>query len=181
MVFVVGMLAFRFYTLNNYPSNAKGILPTETLKEGFANDNLSGTTWTVTTNIDEDGYFSVYQPIYFEKEQSLILTIRYNDSLLEELKFNGDGENLKLFPALCAKDRENVLPLAYTYCHAYGLYSYRRYVFEGVTLSDYQDLYLNVYLDEDYTNALSSIHFYNENVITEEYKLTSTDKKQLSK
>ncbi|MBQ4150970.1 MAG: hypothetical protein IJC81_04135 [Clostridia bacterium] len=181
MLFVVGMLAFRFYTLNNYPNDATGIIPTDTLKESYKANILSGITWESTTSIDEDGYFSVFQPIYFEKEKTLILTIRYNDSLLEKLKHSGDGETLALFPALHSEDTQNVLPFAYTYCHAYGLYSYRRYVFEGITLSDYEDLYLNVYSNEDYDEALSSIHFYNKDVKTSEYKFTGRDKTLLSK
>ncbi len=180
MVLVIGMLAFRFYTLNHYPAFAKGIVATHTLKEGYKDGEISAITWKMPMELDEEGYFFAYEPIYLEDEKTFIITIRYNDALLEELKSDKDGEDLLLYPSLSYEETERKLPLTYTYGHAYGLYSYRRYVFENVELSDYEHIYLNVHLDEDYESSpFVIIDIYDSVAPTEEYKLTKKDIKAL--
>ena len=64
MTFVVGMLVFRFYTLNHYPALAKGVVATDALKEGYQNGTLSAITWKMPMELDNEGYFFVYEPIY---------------------------------------------------------------------------------------------------------------------
>ena len=181
VLLVVDMLAFRLYTLNHYPNFARGILPTDTLKNAYADGVLSAITWEPSVEYDENGDYFVHQPIYFPEEKTLIVTVRYNDSLLEELRHTGGGDTLQMDVSLYADGTERVHPLTYTYNYAYGIYSYRRYVFEGVELSDYAYLYLDIYHDEpDYNVApYSSIEFYRATEPTSEYKLTSADKKAL--
>ena len=180
MISVIGMLAFRFYTLNHYPAFAEGIVPTDTLKEGYKDGSLNAITWEMPMELDEEGYFFVHEPIYLKDEKTFIITIRYNDSLLEELKFNGRGEEFAMFPALSYEDTEKKLPSTYEYGYAYGLYSYRRYVFENVDLSKYEHLYLNIHLEEDYeVSPFVILDIYDSVAPTKEYKLTERDKKAL--
>ncbi|MBE6679666.1 MAG: hypothetical protein E7598_03995 [Ruminococcaceae bacterium] len=180
MIFVVGMLAFRFYTLNHYPSFAEGIVATDKLKEGYKDGNISAITWRMPMELDEEGYFFVHEPIYCQDEKTLIITIRYNDNLLNELGSDKDGENLLLYPSLSYEEAERKLPLTYTYGHAYGLYSYRRYVFENVELSEYEHLYLNIHLEEDYESSpFVILDIYDSIAPTEEYKLSKKDIKAL--
>ena len=181
ILLVVGMLAFRLYTLNHYPDFARGILPTDTLKSAYADGSLAAITWEPAVEYDENGDYFVHQAIYFPEAKTLIITVRYNDSLLEELHHEGGGDTLQMDVSLYADGTERVHPLTYSYNYAYGIYSYRRYVFEGVELSDYEYLYLDIYHDEpDYNTApYSSIEFYGATTPTSAYKLTSADKKAL--
>ncbi len=181
VLLVVGTLGFRLYTLNHYPSLARGVIATDTLKASYASGSLTGITWEPSSEYDTNGDYFVHQPIYFPEEKTLILTVRYNDSLLEELHHTGSGDTLQMDVSLYADGTERVQALTYTYGYAYGIYSYRRYVFEGVELSDYEYLYLDIYLDEpDYNVApYSSIEFYDASRPTEIYKLTGADKRAL--
>ena len=181
ILLVVGILGFRLYTLNHYPSFARGVVPTETLKSAYATGSLSATTWELPNEFDATGDFWVHQPIYFANEKTLMITVRYNDAVLTELKHTGNGEDLLLDVTLYADGTERVHPLTYSYGYAYGLYSYRRYVFEGVDLTDYKYLYLDVYHGEaDYNVApYASMDIYKGTVEVETYKLTMADKRGL--
>lgn len=181
LALIVGTLGFRLYTLNHYPAFASGIVPTETLKNAYAVGSLSGITWEPTVEYDSEGSFFVHQPIYFPEEKTLIITLRYNNSVLGKLHHDGDGESLELDISLYADGTKRVHPLTYTYGYAYGIYSYRRYVFEGVELSDYEYLYLDIYHGEpDYNVApYSSVEIYAARLSTSVYKLTYADKKAL--
>ena len=178
---VVGMLAFRLYTLNHYPAFARGVLPTESLQTAYRAGTLSADTWELSAEFDATGDFWVHQPIYFANEKTLIVTVRYNDSVLTELKHDGDGASLPIDVTLYADGTERIFPTTYSYGHAYSLYSYRRYVFEGVELSDYEYLYLDVYHGEaDYNVApYASIGVFDAKQPIENYKLTWADKKAL--
>ena len=181
MALVVGIMAFRIFTLNHYPAFAKGALYTDKLSSSYKEGTLSGVTWDIAAEFDATGDFFASKPIYFENEKTLVITVRYNDSLLEEWKHSGNGEDLVLDVTLFADGKERIRPLTYTYGHAYGIYSYRRYVFEGVTLSDYDILYVDIYNGEtDYsTSPYSSIAVYESAWKEEPYKLTASDKKIL--
>lgn len=180
MFLVVSILAFRFYTLNYYPDFASGVIKTDAIHTSYRADTLEGKTWELPDEYDNAGYFFAYQPIYFEKEKTLIITLRYNDSLLEKLKFNGSGEELPLFPSIYENESERVIPTKYEYGYAYGIYSYRRYVFENVSLANYEHLNLSVHLEENYEEApLSILEIYDSKEPVKNYKLTGDDKKEL--
>lgn len=177
---VIGTLAFRMFTLNNYPASAKGVIATDTLAASYENESLVGVTWEAPAPYDNGGEFFVYQPIYFEKEKTLLITVRYNDSLLESMKHESGGDTLPLFPSLYADGTARVLPLKYEYTYAYGLYSYRRYVFENVDLDIYKHLYLDIHLKEEFEEApYTTVEIYNTNERLVNYKLTGRDKKIL--
>ena len=181
ILLVVGMLGFRLYTLNHYPAFARGIVPTDTLKSAYADGSLSAITWQPAAEYDESCDYFVHQPIYFPDEKTLIITIRYNDSLLAEQHHEDGGESWPIDVTLYADDTERIHPSTYTYHYAYNIYSYRRYVFEGVELSDYAYLYLDIYHGEpDYNLApYNSIEFYDATNPTTAYTLTWADKKGL--
>ncbi|MBQ4557692.1 MAG: hypothetical protein IJA60_08615 [Clostridia bacterium] len=182
ILLVVGLLGYRIFSLNHYPAFAEGIVAVDPLKESHLRGELSGKTWELPVEMDTAGEFFAHQPIYFENEKVLIVTIRYNDSLLEELKFDGDGSELPLFPSLYADGVKRVIPTCYEYGHAFGLYSYRRYVFENVDLAAYEHLYLDIHREEAYEDVpYTTLEIYNTSRKTEIYELTSSDKKELLK
>lgn len=178
---VIGTLGFRLYTLNNYPAFATGVVATETLKAAYADGEIEALTWEPRAYLDENGDFFIHQPIYFPEENVLTVTVRYNDSLLERMKHDGTGEDLSLDVSLYADGTERVHAADYVYGYAYGIYSYRRYVFEGVDLTNYTNLYLDIYHGEpDYTvSPYSSLEVYDTTAEIENYKLTGADKKAL--
>ena len=178
---VIGMLGYRIFSINYYPAAAKGVIATDALVESYKNGTLLGKTWKLSANYDADGEFFAYQPIYFENENTFIVTIRYNNSVLEKLKFEGGGDAIPLFPVLKNDKGEKITSANYEYSKAFGLYSYRRYIFENVSLDDSESLNLNIYLTNDYDDSpYSSMTVYTDSFITRDYKLTSSDKKTLS-
>ena len=180
-VTVIGTLGFRLYTLNHYPAFASGILPTETLKQAYAAQEAEGLTREPRGFMEEAGSFFLHQPIYFPKQKTLIVTLRYNDSLLEKLKHDGSGETLPLDVTLYADGTKRVQATDFVYGYAYNIYSYRRYVFEGIDLADYTNLYIDVYHGEpDYTVApYSSLEVYNTTAELTPYTWTAKDKRAL--
>lgn len=180
-ILVCGTLGFRLYTLNHYPAFARGVIATETLKAEYADGTLEGITWEPRTYLDAEGDFFIHQPIYFAEEKTLTVTLRYNDSLLTELKHDGSGDTLALDVTLYADGTERIHAADYTYGYAYDLYSYRRYVFENVDLDLYTNLYMDIYLDTpDYSVApYSSIEVYDTTAELAKYTLTAADKKAL--
>ena len=91
-----------------------------------------------------------------------------------------DRKNIRAVDRYTAEDTEKKLPSTYEYGYAYGLYSYRRYVFENVDLSKYEHLYLNIHLEEDYeVSPFVILDIYDSVAPTKEYKLTERDKKAL--
>lgn len=180
-VAVIGTLGFRLYTLNHYPAFARGVVATEALEAAYADGKIAALTWEPRAYLDEEGDFFIHQPIYFANEKTLIVTVRYNDSLLTELRHDGSGEDLALDVTLYADGTERVHASNYVYGYAYNLYSYRRYVFEGIVLDDYTNLYLDIYLDEgNYSVApYSSIEVYDTTAEIQPYKLTARDRMRL--
>ena len=133
---------------------------------------------------DNAGYFFSHQPIYIPDCRTLIITVRYNNSLNETLGAN-TGEPLALDVSLFADGTERIRSDTYSEHTAYGIYTYRRYVFEGVDLNNYSYLYLDVYDTQsgvpDYTIApLSSLEIYRADTQLEEYNLTARDKRTVS-
>lgn len=188
IVFVIGLMFIRIFMLNHYPAAAEGVIRTNSLAAAYADGSISGVSWTPPVPYDhkKEGNFFSHQPLYFEAQKTLIITIRYNDSLLDKLKekfdYTGDAESLPLAVSLYADGHEAIRPTTYTYLHANGLYSYRRYVFENLTLADYEYLYLDVNYG-DYAPEgeapFASLEIYAPKCVLVPYKLTAADKKAL--
>ena len=189
IVFVCGMLFYRIYALNTYPPAARGVIATDALRADYADGSFDAVTWeprVLYDNSEKSKFFS-HQPIYFPETGTLIITIRYNNSLLPIMAADfgfkqTNGKNLPLDVSLYADGFERIAPTSYTYTSGFGLYSYRRYVFEGVPLSEYESLYLDVYYAEgaDYASApYASLEIYDSSRELTAYKLTSADKKAL--
>lgn len=189
IVFVCGMLFYRIYALNTYPPAARGVIATDALRADYADGSLAAVTWeprTLYDNGKKSKFFS-HQPIYFPETETLIVTIRYNNSLLPLMAADfgfeeTNGRKLPLDVSLYADGFDRIAPTTYTYTTGFGLYSYRRYVFEGVSLSAYESLYLDVYYaeDADYAAApYASLEIYDSSREPTAYKLTSADKKAL--
>ena len=116
------------------------------------------------------------------------MTLRYNNSLLaimaEDFGFaETNGRDLPLDVSLFADRHERIHPSTYTFTTAFGLYSYRRYVFEGVSADMLDTLYIDVYYADnaDYTaSPYASLELRDASREPEVYKLTAADKKALT-
>lgn len=187
---VVLLMSFRIYTVNHYPTAAEGLIATDTLKAAYADGTLEAVTWDPRTPYDNNqkSKFFSHQPIYVPEAQTLIVTLRYNDSLLplmaEEFGFAvTDGASLPLEVSLFADGHERLYPQTYAFTTAFGLYSYRRYVFEGVSADMLDGLYIDVYYADGADRSASpyaSLELREAGRETEPYKLTAADKKALS-
>lgn len=187
---VVLLMSFRIYTVNHYPPAAEGLIATDALKVAYADGDLDVVTWEPRTPYDNNqkSKFFSHQPIYVSTTQTLIVTLRYNNSLLplmaEEFGFEvTSGASLPLEVSLFADGHARLYPTTFTFSTAFGLYSYRRYVFEGVSTDMLDGLYIDVYYADNADHSVSpytSLELREANRETEPYKLTVADKKALS-
>lgn len=190
IIWVALLMSFRIYTVNHYPPAAEGIVATDALKAAYAAGTLNAETWEARTLYDNNqkSKFFSHQPIYMPTEETLIVTLRYNNSLLaimaEDFGFaETNGRDLPLDVSLFADGYERIHPTAYTFATAFGLYSYRRYVFEGVSADMLDTLYIDVYYadDADYTvSPYASLELRDASREPKAYKLTAADKKALT-
>lgn len=190
IIWVVLLMSFRIYTVNHYPPAAEGIVATDALKAAYAAGTLDAETWEARTLYDDNqkSKFFSHQPIYIPSEETLIVTLRYNNSLLaimaEDFGFaETNGRDLPLDVSLFADGHERIHPSTYTFTTAFGLYSYRRYVFEGVSADMLDALYIDVYYADnaDYTvSPYASLELRDASREPEVYKLTAADKKVLA-
>lgn len=190
VLWVALLMSFRIYTVNHYPPAAEGIVATDALKAAYAAGTLDAETWEARTLYDNNqkSKFFSHQPIYIPSEETLIVTLRYNNSLLaimaEDFGFTEtSGRDLPLDVSLFADGHKRIRPTDCTFTTAFGLYSYRRYVFEGVSADMLNALYIDVYYADgaDYTvSPYASLELCDTTREPKPYKLTAADKKALT-
>ncbi len=105
----------------------------------------------------EDGYFSVRAVRWIPSLRQFQMTVRYNDSTLENLvkdKVLSDVPKGEVF-GFALEDSEGVIYPDYQYkTQEKGRYNYYRLVFDGVNIKGVDDIKINIYLLEDMKNAL---------------------------
>ena len=190
VLWVVLLMSFRIYTVNHYPPTAEGIVPTDSLKAAYAAGTLDAETWEARTLYDNNrkSKFFSHQPIYVPSTETLIVTLRYNNSLLEIMADDfgfekSSSRDLPLDVSLFADGYERIHPTTSRFSTAFGLYGYRRYVFEGVSADMLDGLYIDVYYaaDADYAaSPYASLELRDASREPEAYKLTAADKKALT-
>ena len=191
VLWVVLLLSFRIYTVNHYPPDAEGMLRTDALQAAYAAGTVDAETWEPRTPYDNNqkSKFFSHQPIYVPSAETLIVTLRYNNSLLAIMAADcgfaaTSSRDLPLDVSLFAEGHDRIFPTAYRFSTAFGLYGYRRYVFEGVTPDMLSGLYIDVYYagDADYTaSPYASLELRDASCEPKAYKLTAADKKALEK
>jgi|GEM_PF-2189235 len=104
-------------------------------------------TRVVYNVITDDGYYHISNFMYNEATKELIISVRFNNASLENLR---DKYDLPSTPGADAyvfaldKEGEYDYNYSYTYKNVFG-YHFCRLVFSGVELSDYDTIDLNVY------------------------------------
>lgn len=153
------------------------LIPTPALRAAYAaaDGEPEILTHKVVREISENGYMSAYSFAWAPQAREVQITVRYNDSvysyndLPEETEFRfvlTDSASGAQFTPDVAASEEKLM------------YNYRRLVFSGVEVSETSDLTLIMYCgDEEITRDV--IHYADQNVVNEPYKLSRAEREAL--
>ncbi len=213
IVGVIGLLAWRIIDLAIDPKVIKTITPNERLCEAYKEHGDRLTLYYQEQNeyTQEDknyGYFATCNSVFIDEADQLQFTLRYNNSTLE---YTARDYYLDEIPSREAEvfdvsilvmydltpdneeDNDGKTPEAVRYERFYPsdtgisyqktLYNYRKFVFDGVEMTDdvlavYADIYYvdDVNYEEDAYGTLLLYYYDDENEV---YKLTGADKRAL--
>ena len=207
------VLIWRIFFSASIPAQIKTLTPTDGLRAAYAQSGDALTLRyqeqaTVTQSARSYGYFGVPQVVFIPEIQQVQLVFRYNDSTLKHLaKDYGleatpdkalthfDVTLLKTTDLTPDNKEDNIVPetlsserffptTAYTERDTTSLYTYYRYVFDGVTIEDVTaGIFVDVYYvgDVNYEKLpYGTLCLYDAPMPWISYKLTSADKKELA-
>lgn len=152
-----GMFILRIGLSDYYPAAAKEVLVNDALSAAYSEDGSAPQAFTqdpVTPydNKDRAHFFFKFLVVVPEAKQ-LQLTLRYNDSTLEDIQNDlkldklpeGDDEGFSFY----LRDANGKLyPLSDASYEHFMIYNYRRLVFDNVDTTATGMLYLDVYFGE---------------------------------
>ncbi len=182
--FVFGLIALMSVRLiaSKPPSSMKKMVFTEITENGY---NTYGDSFTVqhilasdSFNRDgkaEDSMFSVSAITYAPQIGQLQVTLRYNDRALNYLKAEyPDAENITdgEYYTFALRDNNGVRYTSYSYTKASKTgYTYRRLVFDNVTLTDVSEMKLEVFYvnQESKTNPRHTLYVYRYDFAKNDY------------
>jgi len=126
--------------------------------------------------ISEDGYMTAYGLVMIPAIEQVQITVRYNESIYEynslpagaaftyTLTDSVTGEEIEAVPA---EEDEH------------WMYSYRRLVFDGIALTEENNLTVKIYCSGVKITE-EMIHHADQNVVNEQYKLSGREKAALT-
>ena len=116
-----------------------------------------------TTNIVYDNYsqskefygmLQVSNFLYYETSEQVVITVRYNREAVKTLKSLYKTDTLPSEPFFFTLDDGKSFYDSYSYtCDSRFTYTYRRLIFNGVSLDDIEKLSLNVYYSDDVSQS----------------------------
>ncbi len=158
-------------------STLSDITPTDALRAAYrADPSLEMQTHKVVAEIAQDGYMSCYALVYIPSIRQLQLTVRYNDSIY---RYNSLPEGLEFSFTLTDSDSGAAVPALVTASEEKLMYNYRRLVFTDVTITETNDLVLTMWAGDE-TISTDTVHYADQNVVIEPYKLSRAEKKLLA-
>lgn len=177
---VCGLLLFRIYTVNHFPKATTETVVTDKLAAALAaHGRLTAYTWDIPINYDDPQApnFFCAAPVYFPDAKCLQITLRCKLRQAASLGFDEDGDAV----AVLFDDMGNASgAVTSTYAQGYGLYAYRRFVFEDVDLADCNYLRLSVFLKRDITSLpIGSLAVYESNYPQKTYNLSARERAAL--
>lgn len=212
IITVTAILGWRIGCSEDY-SLTKGVTPNDTLKAAYAThgDNLilqyQEDRATITKAEDNYGYFSVIEYVYIPQAQQLQVNVRYNNSTLKHLKEDyglseAPDRALDWYDVTVAistdltpddqTDNLNQDALSIERIHATGepvrenttLYSYRRYTFDNVILTDNTvGMFVDIYYNGDINyekDAYGTLLIYDKTAPWYSYELSKDEREALS-
>lgn len=207
---VVGIVIWRVFFSTSIPKEVRYLQPNDVLSAAYAETDGNLTfrrqeQATITRGEKNNGYFSVVDCVFIPEAQQVQLVFRYNNStirhlaadysldripdksetlfevtLLRTTDLTPDNKSDNGDPATLAKDR--ILPTSCTRAET-SLYTYYRFVFDGVTVADDTDgVFADIYYlgDVDYTkNAYGTLCLCASGDKWLDYTLSSGDRQAL--
>ena len=175
---ICGILVWRVFFSTKIPKDLNALLPTPSLREAYAENGGELTLQyqelsTISRAEDSYGYFSVVSYVFIPEADQVQLVFRYNNSTIRHLQQDyglselpKKSDHLFDVTLVIANDptpldhtddyRENGLettrisPSAEPLREETALYTFYRYVFDGVSVEDFTNsVYLDVYYAED--------------------------------
>lgn len=156
-------------------SHLDTIIPTDALRTAYADGSIEILTHEVVAEISENGYMSCYAFTWSPEAREVQITIRYNNSVFEYNDIPADGT---LTFTLTDSVTETEYTPSYIEEDSFWMYNYRRLVFSDVDVSETSDLVVHMYYGSAEITS-DTIHYADQNVVNEPYKLSGKEKKSL--
>lgn len=175
MYILIGLFIFRCCFASNQ-STLNDLLPTEALTAASADGVIPEMlTHDIVTEISQDGNIACYAFVYIPEIREVQVTVRYNDSIYERQSLPVDTQFTFRLTDSDTKAEVTGESLA---SKKIWMYTYHRLVFRDVSISDTNDLLLQMYA-EDKAVAVDVIHYKDQNMVLKPYKISGNEKKAL--
>ena len=175
MYILIGLFIFRCCFASNR-STLNDLVPTDALSAASADGVIPEMlTHDIVTEISQDGNVACYAFVYIPEIREVQITVRYNSSIYEKESLPTD--TVFTF-GLTDSDTKEEVPGEILETKTVWMYTYHRLVFRDVSISDTNDLLLQMYAG-DKSMAVDVIHYKDQNVVLKPYKLSGGEKKAL--
>ena len=175
MYILIGLFIFRCCFASNR-STLNDLVPTDALTAASADGVIPEMlTHDIVTEISQDGKIACYAFVYIPEIREIQLTVRYNSSIYEKESLPTD--TVFTF-GLTDSDTKEEVPGEILETKTVWVYTYHRLVFRNVSITDTNDLLLQMYAG-DKAVAVDVLHYKDQNVVLKPYKLSGGEKKAL--
>ncbi len=171
-----GLFIFRCCMASDQ-STLKELTVTEPLKAAYAADpQMEMITHKPPFEISEDGYMTAYALVMIPSIEQTQITVRYNDSIFSYNDLPADAA--LTFTLTDSVTGETISP-SVTKSAKKWMYNYRRLVFDGVSLTEKNNLTVTILCGEEKITEMM-IHHADQNIVNEPYRLSRAEKRALT-
>lgn len=175
MYILIGLFIFRCCFASNR-STLNDLVPTDALSAASADGVIPEMlTHDIVTEISQDGNVACYAFVYIPEIREVQITVRYNSSIYEKESLPTD--TVFTF-GLTDSDTKEEVPGEILETKTVWMYTYHRLVFRNVSITDTNDLLLQMYAG-DKAVAVDVLHYKDQNVVLKPYKLSGSERKAL--
>ena len=175
MYILIGLFIFRCCFASDR-STLNDLVPTDALSAASADGVIPEMlTHDIVTEISQDGNVACYAFVYIPEIREVQITVRYNSSIYEKESLPTD--TVFTF-GLTDSDTKEEVPGEILETKTVWMYTYHRLVFRNVSITDTNDLLLQMYAG-DKAVAVDVLHYKDQNVVLKPYKLSGGEKKAL--
>lgn len=175
MYILIGLFIFRCCFASNR-STLNDLVPTDALSAASADGVIPEMlTHDIVTEISQDGNVACYAFVYIPEIREVQITVRYNSSIYEKESLPTD--TVFTF-GLTDSDTKEEVPGEILETKTVWMYTYHRLVFRNMSITDTNDLLLQMYAG-DKAVAVDVLHYKDQNVVLKPYKLSGSERKAL--
>ena len=156
-------------------SHLNDLIPTDALRAAYADGDAGIITHDMAAEIAENGYMSCYAFAWSPEAKEVQITVRYNNSVYE---YNGLPEGDEFLFTLKESVTETVYTPTRIETDEMWMYNSRRLVFSDVEADEASNLVLFMHHGETQISS-DTIHYADQNVVNEPYKLSRKEKEAL--